>query len=52
MAEGRLDYAFVTPGVRVLGHATLGDFTESLRCPSDHLPVMTDLVMPAVTGKH
>ncbi len=51
MAEGRLDYVFVTPGVRVLGHATLGDFTETLRFPSDHLPVLADLVMPVATQR-
>lgn len=40
--QWRLDYVFVSPGVRVLEHAVLTD-SDGERYPSDHFPVQTRL---------
>jgi endonuclease/exonuclease/phosphatase family metal-dependent hydrolase len=40
----RIDYIFVSPGVRVLKHAVLSDNREC-RYPSDHLPVLAEVEM-------
>ena len=38
---GRIDYVYVSPGVRVLGFATVGDPRPGARLyPSDHFPVV------------
>lgn len=42
----RIDDIFVSPDIQVLKHATLTDFTEDLRFPSDHLPVTAELLLP------
>ena len=38
----RIDYIFVSPGVKVLKYAVLSDSREC-RYPSDHLPVLADM---------
>lgn len=38
-----IDYIFVSNGARVLRHAAIYDFGEE-RYPSDHLPVLTELI--------
>lgn len=40
----RIDYIFVSPGIRVLSHATLDDAQDGFY-PSDHFPVMADVVL-------
>jgi len=42
--ESRIDYIFVSDGVRVLNHRILDDRYDG-RFPSDHLPVISDLVL-------
>ncbi len=42
-AGRRIDYVMVSPNVRVLTHAILSDSWDG-RFPSDHLPVVADLV--------
>ena len=42
--RARIDYIFVSAGVRVLRHVTLTDDWEG-RYPSDHTPVVADVVM-------
>ena len=44
--ERRIDYIFVTGGVRVLRHGTLSDRRDG-RYPSDHLPVLAEGTVPA-----
>lgn len=44
-AKRKIDFVFTTPDVRVLRHAVLSD-QEMERYPSDHFPVMADLVLP------
>jgi endonuclease/exonuclease/phosphatase family metal-dependent hydrolase len=39
----RIDYIFVSEAVRVLRHATLADYWDGGRYPSDHMPVVADL---------
>ena len=41
----RIDYVFVTPGIRVLRFATLAEHWEG-RHASDHFPVVADVVLP------
>ena len=41
----RIDYVFVGNGVRVLEHAILAETLDGGRFPSDHLPVLTELVV-------
>lgn len=43
--ERRIDYVFVSPGVRVNRYAVLSDSKE-LRYPSDHLPVWAEVYLP------
>ncbi|MBI5382912.1 MAG: endonuclease/exonuclease/phosphatase family protein [Opitutae bacterium] len=40
-----IDYIFASPGTKVLRHGVLSDSRDQ-RFPSDHLPVMTQLVLP------
>jgi endonuclease/exonuclease/phosphatase family metal-dependent hydrolase len=42
--RARIDYIFVSKNVRVLRHATLADHRDG-RYPSDHMPVVADVVM-------
>ncbi len=42
----RIDFIFVTKSIRVLQHATISDFKDDLRFPSDHLPVITEIEVP------
>jgi len=42
----RIDYAFVTPGVAVLSYAVLDDTYGRGRRPSDHMPVLVEIVAP------
>lgn len=44
-AESRIDYIFVSSGIRVLNHRILDDRYDG-RFPSDHLPVISDLILP------
>ena len=44
MLRSRIDYIFVSDAVRVLRHATLTDHWDG-RYPSDHMPVVADVVM-------
>ncbi|MBW3629554.1 MAG: endonuclease/exonuclease/phosphatase family protein [Gemmatimonadetes bacterium] len=41
----RIDFIFVGNGVRVLEHAILAETFESGRYPSDHLPVLAEVVV-------
>jgi endonuclease/exonuclease/phosphatase family metal-dependent hydrolase len=41
----RIDYVFVSPGVRVSRYAVLSD-SQELRYPSDHLPVWAEIYLP------
>ncbi len=41
----RIDFVFVSAGVKVLRHGTLSDFRDG-RFPSDHLPVLVELELP------
>ena len=44
--EGRLiDYVFIRPGLEVRSHGTLSE-TMAGRYPSDHLPVIAEIVIP------
>jgi endonuclease/exonuclease/phosphatase family metal-dependent hydrolase len=43
--EQRIDYIFVTPGVKVLQHAVLTDKWNLDRWPSDHLPVLAEVLV-------
>lgn len=40
----RIDYIFVSKGIHVLRHATLADYWDGKRYPSDHMPVVADVV--------
>lgn len=42
--ESRIDYIFVSDGVRVLNHRILDDRYDG-RFPSDHLPVISDIIL-------
>lgn len=42
----RIDFVFVGDGVRVLEHAILAETLPSGRFPSDHLPVLAEVVLP------
>jgi len=42
----RIDWILVCSNVRVLRHAILTDFRDGARFPSDHLPVVADVVLP------
>lgn len=42
--ESRIDYIFVSDGIRVLNHRILDDRYDG-RFPSDHLPVISDVVL-------
>ena len=42
--ESRIDYIFVTDNIRVLNHRILDDRYDG-RFPSDHLPVISDVVL-------
>ncbi len=42
--ESRIDYIFVSDGIRVLNHRILDDRYDD-RFPSDHLPVISDIVL-------
>ncbi len=44
-AERRIDYVFVTPGIRVLKYAVLTDSRQG-RYTSDHFPVLVQLRLP------
>jgi endonuclease/exonuclease/phosphatase family metal-dependent hydrolase len=39
----RIDYIFVSENLRVLRHATLADYWDGGRYPSDHMPVVADV---------
>lgn len=41
----RIDYVFVGEGVRVLEHAALAETRDGVRFPSDHLPVLAEVVV-------
>jgi len=41
----RIDYIFVNEGVRVLRHATLADYWDGGHYPSDHMPVVADVIL-------
>lgn len=43
--ESRIDYIFVSSGSRVLNHRILDDRYDG-RFPSDHLPVISDMILP------
>lgn len=42
--RARIDYIFVSEGVRILRHATLADHWDG-RYPSDHMPVVADVTL-------
>ncbi len=44
----RIDYIFLTEGIHVLRHATLADYWDGGRYPSDHMPVVVDVVLNAL----
>lgn len=41
----RIDYIYVTPGIKVLKYGSLCD-SKDKRYPSDHLPIMSEVVLP------
>ena len=41
----RIDFIFVRPGIAVLRHAILTDTLDGGRFPSDHFPVVADLIV-------
>ena len=41
----RIDFVFVGEGVRVLEHGILAETRDGVRFPSDHLPVLVELVI-------
>lgn len=41
----RIDYIFVSEGIHVLRHATLADYWDGGRYPSDHMPVVADVML-------
>ena len=42
--EMRIDYIYVSPGVRVLDYATVGDSRKGKKLyPSDHFPIVSTL---------
>ncbi len=47
----RIDYIFVSENIHVLRHATLTDYWDSGRYPSDHLPVVADVTLGKVAVK-
>ena len=47
--RSRIDYIFVVNGIRVLQHATLTDHWGG-RYPSDHYPVIADMVVNQMVG--
>jgi len=42
----RIDFVFVGGGVSVVQHATLTDFMDNEHFPSDHLPVIAEILLP------
>jgi endonuclease/exonuclease/phosphatase family metal-dependent hydrolase len=44
-AENRIDFVFVTPTIKVLQHAVLSDQWDLGRWPSDHLPVLAEVLI-------
>ena len=44
--EKKIDYVLVTPGITVTQHGICSDTYDGGRYPSDHLPVVADLVLP------
>ncbi len=44
----RIDYIFLTEGIHVLRHATLADYWDGGRYPSDHMPVVVDVALDAL----
>lgn len=44
-AENRIDYIFITPTVQVLQHDVLSDQWDLGRWPSDHLPVLAEVLL-------
>ena len=47
----RIDYIYVSPGVRVLDYTTVNDTRPGMDCyPSDHFPVVATLVLPNPAG--
>ncbi len=47
----RIDFIFVSPGIAVKSHGTLTDFKDNLHFPSDHLPVLAEVVLPCFVTK-
>jgi endonuclease/exonuclease/phosphatase family metal-dependent hydrolase len=43
--DARIDYIFATPAVKVLQHAILNDQWDLARWPSDHLPVLAEVLV-------
>lgn len=41
----RIDYIFVSECIYVLRHATLADYWDGRRYPSDHMPVLADVAL-------
>ncbi|WP_137285329.1 endonuclease/exonuclease/phosphatase family protein [Halorussus salinisoli] len=46
----KIDHVFVTPDVQVRQHATCADTRPDGRFPSDHLPLVADVALPAGDG--
>lgn len=46
----KIDHIFVTPGFQVRQHATCADTRPDGRFPSDHLPLVADIALPAGDG--
>jgi len=45
LAGERIDHVFTSSDVRILFHGTLSDFKEDERFPSDHLPVLVEVIL-------
>jgi endonuclease/exonuclease/phosphatase family metal-dependent hydrolase len=45
----RIDYIFVSEGIFVLRHATLADYWDGGRYPSDHMPAVADLALAMIS---
>ena len=45
-AKARIDYVFVSPGIRVRDYAVIEDRRENGHYPSDHLPVACHVTLP------
>jgi endonuclease/exonuclease/phosphatase family metal-dependent hydrolase len=43
--DQRIDYVFVGDGLRVLEHGTLAETLDGVHYPSDHLPVLAEIVV-------